>query len=236
MPWKLRSRALNAGVIFDCDGTLVDSEPISAEAWRRAVAPYGYEVTPADLESCIGVTYVRTHAFLAQRVELPSAEALWPDLREHLFTLLDERLQPFDDAVQALAELRARGVPVAVASSSVRERLDRTLDGAGLHFEISVAGDEVAHGKPAPDMFLVAARRLGVAPERCVVVEDSAPGVAAGRAAGMPTLGVCRIPGTESTLALADRIVNILSADEILALAPVQEPEPPAQSEIATQS
>jgi HAD superfamily hydrolase (TIGR01509 family) len=212
---------LNLGVIFDCDGTLVDSEPISAEAWRRTVAPYGFDVTAAVLEPCIGVTYTRTHAFLAERVELPSADALWPDLREHLFTLLDERLKPFDDAVLALAELRAHGVPVAVASSSVRERLDRTLAGAGLHFEISIAGDEVFRGKPAPDMFILAAQRLGVEPHRCVVVEDSAPGVAAGRAARMRTLGVCRVPGTDSTLAVADRVVNIISADEILALRPV---------------
>ena len=67
-------------------------------------------------------------------------------------------------------------------------------------------------------MFLLAAERLGVDPSRCVVVEDSPPGIAAGRAAGMPTLGVCRVPGTESTLAEADRIVHIVSAEEILSL------------------
>lgn len=208
-------------MIFDCDGTLVDSEPIAGEAWRRTLTPYGYAVTDADLEACTGVTYKRTHAYLAERVELPAADALWPILRTELFALLDERLKPFPDAVEALAELRAHGIPVAVASSSVRERLDRTLAGGGFSFEISVAGDEVEHGKPAPDMFIVAAQRLGIERQRCVVVEDSAPGVAAGRAAGMPTLGVCRVPGTESTLAVADRVVNILSADEIVALGAV---------------
>jgi HAD superfamily hydrolase (TIGR01509 family) len=208
------------GVIFDCDGTLVDSEPLSGEAWKRTLAPYGYAVTDADLEACVGVPYARTHAYLAERVEIPSAEALWPTVRDELFTLFDERLEPFPDAVQTLADLRAHGIPVAVASSSVRERLDRTLDTTGYRFEVSVAGDEVEHGKPAPDMFLLAAERLGVDPQRCVVVEDSAPGVAAGHAAGMPTLAVCRVPGTEANLALADRIVNILSATEILLLVP----------------
>jgi beta-phosphoglucomutase-like phosphatase (HAD superfamily) len=67
-------------------------------------------------------------------------------------------------------------------------------------------------------MFLLAAKRLGLAPKRCVVVEDSGPGAAAGHAAGMPTLGVCRVPGTEASLAVADRVVNIISAAEILAL------------------
>jgi HAD superfamily hydrolase (TIGR01509 family) len=211
---------LDLGVIFDCDGTLVDSEPLAGEAWRRTLEPYGYAVTDADLEACVGIPYARTHAYLAERVQIPSADALWPTVREHLFALFDERLEPFADAQQTLAELRAGGVPVAVASSSVRERLDRTLAATGYAFEVSVAGDEVEHGKPAPDMFLLAARRLGIAPERCVVVEDSAPGVAAGRAAGMPTLGVCRVAGTEANLAVADRVVNILRAVEILSLVP----------------
>jgi HAD superfamily hydrolase (TIGR01509 family) len=109
-------------------------------------------------------------------------------------------------------------VPVAVASSSPRERLDRTLAHVGLAFPVSVAGDEILHGKPAPDMFLVAAERLGVAPARCVVVEDSAPGVAAGVAAGMPTLGVCRVPGTEAALSAADRVVDGVTAAAILSL------------------
>ena len=80
-----------------------------------------------------------------------------------------------------------------------------------------MAGDEVANGKPAPDMFLLAASKLGVAPEECVVIEDSPPGVAAGLAAGMTTLAVCRVPGTEATLADADRVVDFLTADVILA-------------------
>jgi HAD superfamily hydrolase (TIGR01509 family) len=210
-------QTLPAAVIFDCDGTLVDSEPLSGEAWRRTLLPYGYEVTHADLEQCVGIPYTKTHTFLAQRVRIPDAPTLWPQLRTHLFALLDSELQPFNDAVNTLSQLRERGVPVAVASSSVRERLNHTLAGAGLHFEVSIAGDEVEHGKPAPDMFLLAAARLGVAPEACVVIEDSPPGVAAGIAAGMPTLGVQRDPDID--LSAATRVVNEVSARAILALA-----------------
>jgi HAD superfamily hydrolase (TIGR01509 family) len=207
------------GVVFDCDGTLVDSEPLAGEAWRRIVTPYGYEITDEDLAACVGIPYVRTHAYLSKRVAgLPDAPTLLPNLNRELFALIDTRLAPFGDAVGAVAELRARGVPIAVASSSVRERLDRTLARAGLAFEITIAGDEIEHGKPAPDMFLLAAARLGVEPAACVVVEDSPPGVAAGVAAGMPTLGVCRVPGTEATLAAADRVVQRVSAETILAL------------------
>jgi len=206
------------GVVFDCDGTLVDSEPLSMDAWRRTIEPYGYAITDADFLAVVGRPYTYTHSYLSERVSLPDPDALWPELRTELFELIDTRLRPFADAVAAVADLEVRGVALAVASSSLRERLDRTLARAGLDFAVTIAGDEVEHGKPAPDMFLLAAERLGVDPSRCVVVEDSPAGVAAGRAAGMPTLGVCRVRGSESTLSEADRIVYMVSAEEILSL------------------
>ena len=141
-----RSDALT-GVIFDCDGTLVDSEPLSGEAWRRVMAPRGYEITDADLEACVGGTYPRTHAYMAERAPLPDLETVWAELSRELFALIDAHLEPFADALAAIEELRARGVRIAVASSSVRERLDRTLARAGLQFEITIAGDEVEHSE-----------------------------------------------------------------------------------------
>jgi HAD superfamily hydrolase (TIGR01509 family) len=205
-------------VIFDCDGTLVDSEPLARMAWERAMAPYGYAVTDADAGACVGLPFPRVHEYFAARAALPDAEEMWTQFSGQLFTLIDSELALFDDAVEAARTLRARGVPVAVASSSPRERLQRTLGRAGLldAFDVTVAGDEVAHGKPAPDMFLLAAQRLGVEPGRCVVIEDSPPGVQAGIAAGMVTLAVCRVPGTEASLAAADRVVDTVSADAIL--------------------
>jgi HAD superfamily hydrolase (TIGR01509 family) len=205
-------------VIFDCDGTLVDSEPLARTAWERVMGPFGYTVTEADVEACVGLPFPRVHAYFAERVALPEVDAMWTVFSGELFTLIDTDLAPFDDAVQAARELRERGVPVAVASSSPRERLHRTLGRAGLldAFDVTVAGDEVVRGKPAPDMFLLAAERLGVEPRACVVIEDSPPGVQAGRAAGMFTLAVCRVPGTEASLAAADRIVDTVSADAIL--------------------
>jgi HAD superfamily hydrolase (TIGR01509 family) len=205
-------------VIFDCDGTLVDSEPLARTAWERALAPYGYMPTDEEIEGCVGLPYARVHAFFAERVELPAAEPFWTEFSSELFALIDSELILFDDAIEAARELRARGIPVGVASSSPRERLHRTLGRAGLleDFDVTVAGDEVTNGKPAPDMFLLAAERLGVAPEQCIVIEDSPPGVQAGVAAGMITLAVCRVPGTEATLAGAHRVVDSLTADTIL--------------------
>jgi HAD superfamily hydrolase (TIGR01509 family) len=204
--------------IFDCDGTLVDSEPLARTAWEQALAPYEYVVTEADVESCVGLPFPRVYTYFAERVALPGADEMWTAFSGELFTLIDTQLVPFDDAVGAARELRSRGVPVAVASSSPRERLHRTLGRAGLldAFDVTVAGDEVANGKPAPDMFLLAAERLGVDPASCVVIEDSPPGVQAGVAAGMVTLAVCRVPGTEASLAAADRVVDTVSADAIL--------------------
>jgi HAD superfamily hydrolase (TIGR01509 family) len=205
-------------VIFDCDGTLVDSEPLARTAWERALMPYGYAITDVDAEACVGLPYPRVHGYFADRVTLPGAAEFWPLFSGELFALIDTELAPFDDAVEAARALRARGIPVAVASSSPRERLHRTLGRAGLldAFDVTVAGDEVERGKPAPDMFLLAASRLGVEPASCVVIEDSPPGVQAGVAAGMFTLAVCRVPGTEASLAAADRVVDTVSADAIL--------------------
>jgi HAD superfamily hydrolase (TIGR01509 family) len=205
-------------VIFDCDGTLVDSEPLARTAWERSLAPYGYALTDADAEASVGLPYPRVHAYFADRARLPGADEFWTAFSGELFALIDSELVLFDDAVEAARMLRERGVPVAVASSSPRERLQRTLGRAGLldAFDVVVAGDEVVHGKPAPDMFLLAAARLGVEPRACVVIEDSPPGVQAGIAAGMFTLAVCRVPGTEASLAAADRVVDTVSADAIL--------------------
>jgi HAD superfamily hydrolase (TIGR01509 family) len=209
-----------AAVIFDCDGTLVDSEPLAREAWDRTLAEHGYTASDAEMEGLIGLSYPRVHAHFAGRVPgLPDADAFWPVLSGELFALIDARLEPFADAGETLQALRARGIAVAVASSSARERLERTLRRAGLEdaFDVSVAGDEVEHGKPAPDMFLEAARRLGVEPARCAVVEDSPPGVAAGLAAGMLTVAVARAPGHAAALGDAHRVLERLTAAALLA-------------------
>jgi HAD superfamily hydrolase (TIGR01509 family) len=213
--------------IFDCDGTLVDSEPLAVAAWERSLARHGYALADGDLDGCVGLPFRRVHARFAALAAarggaLPDADAFWPDYAGELFALIDAgALRIFPDAVGAAAELQRRGVPVAVASSSPRERLDRTLAAAGLAdaFPVTVAGDEVARGKPAPDMFLAAAARLGAAPQDCVVVEDSPPGVEAGLAAGMAVVAVCREPGAEASLAAATRVVRELTAEVILAAA-----------------
>jgi HAD superfamily hydrolase (TIGR01509 family) len=206
-----------AAAIFDCDGTLVDSEPLARAAWERQLAPHGYAIDDAEYAGLIGRPYERTHAFFAERIPgLAPADVFWDGYSARLFDLIDTELVPFEDALETVRDLAARGVAVAVASSSPRVRLARTLARAGLAdaFAVSVAGDEIEHGKPAPDMFLAAAERLGVPPGRCVAIEDSAPGVAAGLAAGMTTIGVAR---DGADLGAADVVLDRLSAAAVLA-------------------
>jgi HAD superfamily hydrolase (TIGR01509 family) len=206
-------------VIFDCDGTLVDSEPLARVAWERSLAPYGYAIDDAEYAGLVGLPYPKVHGFFAERiVGLAAPGPFWDAYSSALFELIDTALEPFDDALETVRDLRALDVAVAVASSSPRARLDRTLARAGLDraFAVTVAGDEIARGKPAPDMFLAAAERLGVAPERCTVIEDSAPGIAAGLAAGMRTVGVAR---DGAALGDAHVVLERLTARDVLGAA-----------------
>jgi len=183
-----------AGVIFDLDGVLVDSEPLARRAWVDLLRPHGWTPGPADWTAVTGRTFLDTHAHFARRAGLPDAETVYARYTERLYALFEAELAAFPDAAGVAHELRVRGVPLAVASSSRRERVHRALGIARLAdlFPVIVAGDEVARGKPAPDLFLAAAAALGVDPARAVVVEDSPPGVAAARAAGIPVVALAR--------------------------------------------
>jgi HAD superfamily hydrolase (TIGR01509 family) len=216
------TRARLAAVIFDCDGTLVDSEPLARVAWERSLAPHGYEIDDGEYAALVGLPYLHVHGFFAERIPgLEAPDAFWEGYSGRLFELIDRELVVFEDALETVRGLAAHGLAVAVASSSPRARLDRTLARAGLSdaFAVTVAGDEIAHGKPAPDMFLEAAARLDVAPARCAAIEDSAPGVAAGLAAGMTTVAIARSNSDAAALGDAHIVLDRLSAEAILAAA-----------------
>jgi HAD superfamily hydrolase (TIGR01509 family) len=216
------TRARLAAVIFDCDGTLVDSEPLARVAWERSLAPHGYEIDDGEYAALVGLPYLHVHGFFAERIPgLEAPDAFWEGYSGRLFELIDRELVVFEDALETVRGLAAHGLAVAVASSSPRARLDRTLARAGLSdaFAVTVAGDEIAHGKPAPDMFLEAAARLDVAPARCAAIEDSAPGVAAGLAAGMTTVAIARSNSDAAALGDAHVVLDRLSAEAILAAA-----------------
>jgi HAD superfamily hydrolase (TIGR01509 family) len=201
-------------VVFDCDGTLVDSERLSYRAWREILGAHGYEVVPEDVEATRGRPFEWVHGYFAERADIPDAEAFWPLHSGRLFELFETDLDVFDDAVATARELKERGVPIAIATASMRERLDATLRAADLEglFDATVAGDEVEHAKPAPDLYLRAAEQLGVPAEECVAVEDSPTGVEAALAAGMTVVAVARDPAHRSELR-CDTVVEELTAE-----------------------
>lgn len=201
-------------IVFDMDGVLVDSEELSWSSWAEVLAPYGVEVTAEDREALTGRTAEACHAAFGERANLPPYEEFAKQVADVVHAVLESRLQAFEDAVDTLEMLSGR-VPMAVASSSSRERLDVSLAATGLAglFEVTVAGDEVTEGKPSPDLYLAAAERLGVPASDCLAVEDAPVGVAAGVAAGMTVVAVARGAFTDEALreAGADVVVPRLT-------------------------
>ncbi len=206
-------------VVFDCDGVLVDSEPHSQAAWLAVLGPLGHPATAADIATCTGLGFLPTREHLEHLGPVPPPEEVWPMLMDALRASFEAGLRRFEDAIAAVEELSLRGVPLGLASSSPRERLDLTLEFAGLsgRFHVTVAGDEVDHGKPAPDVYLEVARHLRVDPSQCLAIEDSGPGAAAAAMAGMRVVGVARSPGEAGPLlaagaALVDQIDGLVLA------------------------
>ncbi|MDH3305959.1 MAG: HAD family phosphatase [Acidimicrobiia bacterium] len=200
-------------VVFDCDGVLVDSESLAWMALGDALGPFGVVVTDADRKALAGRTFTDDYNHFAARVALPPESELFEAVVAATVALFERHLEAFEDAVDTLDRLVARGTRLAVASSSARARLDVSLRSTGLdgYFAVSIAGDEVANGKPAPDLFLAAAESLGERPEDCTAVEDSPAGIASAKAAGMYVVAVDRGEWDAADLAGADVVVPRLT-------------------------
>ncbi|GAA3398418.1 HAD family phosphatase [Streptomyces roseoviridis] len=197
-------------VIFDLDGTLVDSEPNYYEATLRTLGAYG--VTREDFgweqhTRFIGIGTRESLEILAGHygVDAP-LDALLAATNGHYLELARASTPVFPEMRAFVQRLYADGVPMAVASGSSRSAIEAVLAGTGLDAYLAtlVSAEEVPRGKPAPDVFLEAARRLGAVPERCVVLEDAPPGAAAARAAGMRCLALPYVAGTADDPAFAD--------------------------------
>jgi HAD superfamily hydrolase (TIGR01509 family) len=173
-------------VIFDCDGVLVDSEMLSAEVLMAMMAEAGLPITPEIFRSdFLGRSYASAAGRVLQRFGRPLPDDFQAGYRERLFARMRSDLLPMDGVFDVL---RTLSMPFCLATSSSPERLAITLVVTGLEQYFvgrRFTASEVAHGKPAPDLFLHAAARMGVPPAECLVLEDSEMGVLAARAAGM---------------------------------------------------
>ena len=193
--------AARAAVVFDNDGLLLDTE----EAWTRAeVTLFARRDRVFTLEhkrSLIGSAHAAAAAKLETMLERDGeGETLMDELHELVMEEVLAGVQPRPGALELLKLLTDASVPVAVASNSQREFVQRTLGGAGLldgRFATVVSVEDVAHPKPAPDIYLEACRRLGAEPGACAALEDSPTGVASAVAAGMYVVGVPYFAGAE---------------------------------------
>jgi HAD superfamily hydrolase (TIGR01509 family) len=188
---------LPAAAVFDNDGLLLDTE----EAWTRAevrlFATHGSTFTPAHKRDLIGSSHLVAAAKLEAMLERPGeGAALVTELQALVMEEAVHGAPPRPGAVDLVDALLAAGIPVGLASNSTRPFLDLVLTGAGVadRFAVVVSGDDVAHPKPAPDLYLLACERLAVDPGASVALEDSPTGIVAARAAGMRVIGVPYLP------------------------------------------
>ena len=177
-------------VIFDCDGVLVDSDRISLRIQADQICALGLETTFEDcVRDFLGVGMPTTLRILSERLGRPVPEAWVEQLDRDVRATFERELIPVPGVVDALDAIE---LPTCVASSGSHDKMRFTLGLTGLYDRFAgriYSADEVRQGKPAPDVFLHAAERMGAAPADCVVVEDSPFGVEAAKAAGMRALG-----------------------------------------------
>jgi HAD superfamily hydrolase (TIGR01509 family) len=194
-------------VIFDCDGVLVDSEPLSNRILAERLTAIGLPTTTEQsIQDYMGRSWKTDQEIIERRLERPLPDGWVDAYHAEVIAAFATELEPVAGIADALAAIE---LPWCVASSSAHPRIRVALDATGLlrHFEGRIfSSTDVDHGKPAPDLFLHAARECGAAPERCVVVEDAPPGVEAGRRAGMDVLGYAGLTAPELLAAEGARV------------------------------
>ena len=205
-------------VILDLDGLIVDTEPLHQRAFAEFLARQGvrHEFTVAEYgKYFVGIPVTENARWLIERFNLRVSVNDVMAQREAIYEAMiadPANLAAMPGVFDLIDRLSARGMPVAVASGSPRNQVDTVLRGLGItsRFGAIVAGTDVPRTKPAPDVYLSAAKQIGIAPAQCVAVEDSATGVAAAKAAGMRAIAVPNRYTAHQDLSHADACVNDL--------------------------
>jgi HAD superfamily hydrolase (TIGR01509 family) len=204
-------------VVFDMDGVLVDTEHLWDEVREELTEQWGGRYTPEAQQAMMGMSSHEWSRYLHEVVGLREPpETINAEVVRRMLSRYEADLPVVPGAVEAVHRLASAGYRLALASSSNRELIDAVLRALELTelFEVTVSSEEVARGKPAPDVYLEAARRLGVEPARCAAVEDSASGIRAARAAGMRVLAYPNrhFPPEPDVLATANVTLDSLAA------------------------
>ncbi len=202
-------------VIFDMDGLLVDSEPVWDRSRSEMATLYGKPWGEEDHRAIMGVNSREWAAYMIKRLELSmSSEEVQSYIVGKVAQNYQQRIPFLPGAVEAV-QLAAQNFPIGLASGSHRDLIDLVLDHPALRgkFQVVLSADEVARGKPAPDVYLEAAQRMGYSPETCVCLEDSTNGILAGKRAGMKVISVpsSLFPPSPELLAQVDLRLDSLS-------------------------
>jgi HAD superfamily hydrolase (TIGR01509 family) len=201
-------------IVFDLDGVLVDSEHVWDEARLSLAEERGGRWTDNASRDMMGMSSLEWSRYMRDEIGIDEEpEKISAEVVRRLERIYRDELPLMDGAVEAVERLAAYW-PLGLASSSNRELIDLVLQLSGLErlFAATVSSEEVARGKPAPDVYLETARRLDVAPEQCAAVEDSENGILAAKAAGMRVLATPnpQYPPHDEALAVADEVLGSL--------------------------
>ncbi len=209
-------------VLFDMDGLMIDSEPLWTEAEVELAASLGGVWTDEVKAQVVGtrlevaVPTILRHYGVPDTVGQVTTTSAW--LLGRMVELFARDLPVLPGVTELLDELRSEGVPVALVSSSYRALVDAALVTGLGPFDLTLAGDEVTHGKPHPEPYLTAAAALGVSPSSCVVLEDSPAGVQAGEAAGCAVVAVPSVAGVSFAAGPRRLVASSLREVDVAAL------------------
>lgn len=202
-------------VVFDMDGLLLDTEVLWQRSETELFRRHGHVFTFDDKLAVMGTSYAVTKRYFAERLGVPLADgdALIDEMHGYMLAELRREVMARPGAVELIEGLRGR-VPVGLASNSSPDLVEAALLTAGLSdaFDAIVTAADVEHPKPAPDIYLLACARLGVAPSHALALEDTAPGIAAAKAAGLTCIAVPQF--AETDVSAADRVIE--SLEELL--------------------
>ena len=219
-------------IIFDLDGTIIDSEPLHTEAVLRILQERGIRLDPKELNAYIGISSSVMWSEMKNRFSLEESieELRAVQNRRNMEMLNKTRSIMVPGVLDLLKDIKKQKLSTAIASSSSKKDLDAVVEKYSLarYFDYLVSGEEVPRGKPSPDVFLRAAELLQVEPESCIIIEDSDNGLAAARAAGIPSIGFRNPNSGCQSLSLADRIVNNIGEVTVNLLRGLAESRAPA--------
>ena len=214
-PQRPDSAVTTGIVVFDLDGVIVDSEHVWDEVRARLADEWGGTYGDEAQRAMMGMSSTEWSRYMHDELGLRQSPAeIDAEVVRRMLARYRTSLPLVPGAVDAVSRLHAGGARLAVASSSNRPLIETVLETAGIRtlFEVTVSSEEVARGKPSPDVYLEAARRLGVAPGRCLAVEDSGNGIRAAHAAGMTVIAFPNAvyPPADDALALAATVIGAL--------------------------